>query len=136
MVFTTAQTTALFTDLSQMALPRATRATIGEEGLNDIDDLVEFDSDSMKQITDNIRRPGGRIPDPHPTAAIGATISTPTFVFGAKSQIRLAAAIEIAKYYETIGRDLTATKMRWNPTIKTFNDHWKSLKARKDAIDP
>ena len=136
MVFTAAQTTAFFTDPSQMALPRATRDAIGEEGLNDIDDLVEFDSDSMKQITDNLRRPGGRIPDPDPTAAVGATIRTPTFVFGAKSQVRLAAAIEIAKYYETTGRDLTVSNMRWNPTIKTFNDHWKSLKARKDETNP
>ena len=123
MVFTAAQTNAFFTDPSQMALPRATRAAIGEEGLNDIDDLVEFDSDSMKQITDNLRRPGGRIPDPHPSAAAGATIPTPTFVFGAKSQVRLAAAIEIAKYYETTGHDLSVTNMRWNSTIKTFNDH-------------
>ena len=26
--------------------------------------------------------------------------------------------------------------MRRNPTIKTFNDHWKSLKARKDETNP
>ena len=85
MVFTATQTTAFFTELSQMALPRATRVAIAEEGLTDIDDLVEFDSDSMKQVTDNLRRPGCGIPDPQPNAAVGATIPTPSFVFGPKS---------------------------------------------------
>ena len=85
MVFTATQTTTFFTELSQMALPRDTRAAIAEGGLTDIDDLVEFDSDSMKQVTDNLRRPGGGIPDPQPNAVVGATIPTPTFVFGAKS---------------------------------------------------
>ena len=136
MVFTVTQTTSFFTDVIQMALSKVTRSAIAEEGLIDITDLVEFDSDSMKQNTDNLRRPGGRVPNPDPDAADGATIPTPTFVFGAKSQIRLKAAVEIAKYYETTGRDLTVTNMKWNPTIKTFNDHWKSLNARKDATDP
>ena len=26
--------------------------------------------------------------------------------------------------------------MCWNPVIKTFTEHWKSLTARKDATDP
>ena len=136
MVFTAAQTTSFFRDQTQMALSQATWDAIAAEGLEDLTDLVEFDPESLKQITDNLRRPGGRVPDPNPNAALGATIPTPAFIFGAKSQLRLKAAIQIAKYYETTGRELTVANMRWNPTIKNFSDHWKSLLARKDATDP
>ena len=136
MVITAAQTTAFFTEPAQMALPFATRVAIAQEGLEDIADLVEFDEGSLKQITDNLRRPGGRVPDPDPNAAAGATIPTPAFVFGAKSQLRLKAAFDIARYYETTGRALSVGNMRWNPVIKTFTEHWKSLTARKDATDP
>ena len=74
MVITAAQTTAFFSEPGQMALPAATRIAIAQEGLEDLADLVEFDGRSLKQITDNLRRPGGRVPDPDPNAAAGATI--------------------------------------------------------------
>ena len=89
MVFTVAQTTSFFTIATHMALSDATCAAIAAEGLNDLTDLVEFDLDSLKQITDNLFCPGGRFPNPNPNAAVGATIPTPTFVFGARSQICL-----------------------------------------------
>ena len=111
MVITAAQTTAFFSELGQMALPAATRIPIAQEGLEDLADLVEFDERSLKQITDNLRRPGGRVPDPNPNATAGATIPTPAFVFGAKSQLRLKAACDISRYYETTGRDLSSGNM-------------------------
>ena len=136
MVITAAQTTAFFSEPGQMALPAATRIAISQEGLKDLADLVEFDERSLRQITDNLRRPGGRVPDPNPNASAGATIPTPAFVFSAKSQLRLKAACDISRYYETTGRDLSSGNMRWNPVIKTFTEHWKSLTARKDATNP
>ena len=95
MVITAAQTTAFFSEPGQMALPAATRITVAQEGLEDLADLVEFDKRSLKQITDNLRHPGGRVPDPDPNAAAGTTITTPAFVFGAKSQLRLKSAFDI-----------------------------------------
>ena len=109
---------------------------IAQEGLEDLADLVEFDDKSLKQITDNLRRPGGRVPDPDTNADVGATIPTLSFVFGAKSQLSLKAAFDIARYYETTGLALSASNMRCNPVIKTFTEHWKSLTACKDAPDP
>jgi len=136
MVFTVAQTTAFFTDADQLAITAETRIQLATEGLANVEDLAEFDDESLKQITDNLRRPGGRIPDPNPGAAPGATIATPSFIFGAKSQLRLKAAITIARYYETVGRVPSAGNMRWNPVIKTFIEHWKALKARKETANP
>ena len=120
MVITSAQTTAFLSKPGQMALPAATRIVIAQEGLEDLADLIEFDERSLRQITDNLRRPGGRVPDPDPNASAGATIPTPAFVFGTKSQLCLKAACDISRYYETTGRDLNSGNMRWNPVIKTF----------------
>ena len=85
MVFTAAQTTAFFENANQMALPHATRIRIREEGLTEVGDLEEFDDDTFKQLVENLRKPGGTIPDPNAAAAAGAVIPTPAFVIGAKS---------------------------------------------------
>ena len=136
MVVNTTQTTDFFTEPVNMALPANTRLAIAQEGLEDFDDLVEFDEKSLKQITENLRRPKGCVPDPDPNAAVGATIPTPSFVFGTKSQLSIKAAFDISRYYETTGRAISASNMRWNPVIKNFTKHWKSLTVRKDATDP
>ena len=112
MVLTANQTTAFFENADQMALPRATVAQLQTEGILAVADLSDFDEDTLSQISENLRRPGGRIPDPSPLAAVGATIPTPPFVFGAKSQMRLKVACDLVNYYNTTGRPLTATNIQ------------------------
>ena len=116
-------------------LPR-TRNQLTEEGITSASDLAEFDKESMKQVAENLRRPGGRVADPDPNSAAGATIPTPPFTFGAKTQLRLNAATEIVRYYETVGRELTAANLQWHSVIKNFDVHWKALKARKSDENP
>jgi hypothetical protein len=113
MVFTNAQTTAFFEDALQMGIPNATRLQLVTEGIVNVQDLEEFDEANLKQITENMRRPPGRVPvDPaHP---LGPSIPTPPFEFGAKSIIRLKAASDIVRYYQTTGRTLTAPNMKWD----------------------
>ena len=130
MVFTAAQITSFFEDDDQMALPQRTRVQLQAEGLTVVADLLDFDDDSLKQMADNLRRPGGTVQDPNPNAAAGAMIPTPAFVLGAKSQMRLKAAVNIAKYYQMVGRDLTAANMKWDQVIKNFTVHWKALSDR------
>jgi hypothetical protein len=72
----------------------------------------------------------------NPDAPDGPTMPTPPFVFGAKSLNCLKAAADLVRYYETVGRDLTAGNMRWDPIIKLFNNHWKSLTERKKEDRP
>ena len=124
MVFTATQKTAFFAEAGQLAIMLDTRTHLAKEGIKTVDDLDEFDDESLKQITDNFRRPGGRIPDPNAGAVNGATIPTPSFVFGAKSQLCLKSAITIAKYYDTVGCTPSAGNIRWNPVIKTLIEHW------------
>ena len=108
MVLTNAQTTAFFEDAAQMGIPHATVVQLQEEGIDQVDDLVDFDKDTITQVAANLRRPAGRIADPTPGAAAGATIPTPSFVFGAKSQMRLTSAASLLRYYNTVGRNTTA----------------------------
>ena len=68
-----------------MDLTARTRAAIAAEVLINLSDLVEFNKASLKQISENLRRPGGRVPDPDQPIDDHATIPTPAFVFGAKS---------------------------------------------------
>ena len=131
MVLTVAQTSAFFTNANQMAMSAATVAQLANEGISTVSDLVDFDKDSLQKIVSNLRRPGGRIPDPNPHAGLGATIPTPLFVFGAKSQMRFEVACNLVRFYETIGRPLTPTNLAWTPIMSRFGKIWKSIKEKK-----
>jgi hypothetical protein len=120
MVLTVAQTTAFFEHADQMAIPNATVVQLVAEGINSVDDLSEFDKDTIQQVASNLRRPPAG--NPH--------------VFGAKSQKRLIAACEIIRFYETVGRNLTAANIMWNTVIKNFEIQWKALKDKKDGDEP
>lgn len=136
MPLTNAQTTLFFENDAQMGIPNATVVQLQTEGISQVDDLVDFDKDTMAQIAANLRRPAGRIPDPNPGAAIGATIPAAPFVFGAKSQKRLVTASKLLRYYETVGRPTTALNLQWTPTMKNFEIQWKALEDKKKGDDP
>ena len=108
MVLTVAQTTAFFQDPLQMGVPNATVVALQDEGITTTGDLADFDEDTIKQIAENLRRPAGRVPDPNPGAADGATIPTPPFVLGTKSQQRLKIVAIMVQYYEMVGRPITS----------------------------
>ena len=59
MVFITNQTTSFFENENQMAIPHATAFQLSQEGIVSVSDLVDFDKESIKQIAENLRRPGG-----------------------------------------------------------------------------
>ena len=93
MSITGAQRKIFFKANYQMAIPRPTLVQLRNEGITMIDDLGEFDKDTLQQIADNLQRPGGRVPDPNyvPTNLMPVpfpvvpTVPTPLFIFGAKS---------------------------------------------------
>ena len=95
MFLTKAQETAFFQNAAQIGIPKQLVVQLGNEGITTIDNLVDFEKYIIQQVEDSLRRLGGRIPDPTPNAALGATIPTPPFVFGAKSQKQILAACDI-----------------------------------------
>ena len=136
MVLTAAQTTAFFENPDKMGIPHATMVQIQQEGIQSVADLVDFEKQSLQQLADNLRKPGGRIADPDPNAPLGATIPMPAFTYGAKSQKRLTVACDLIRFYQTVGRDLTAVNIQWNQVMSNFEIQRKALKDRKDEDDP
>ena len=136
MVLTAAQTTTFFEHADQMGIPHTTVVQLRAEGIEAVTDLVDFDKDSLQQLADNLRRPGGRVPDPNPGAPAGAPIPTPPFVFCAKSQKRIAVACDLVRFYATVSRDLTAANLQWSTIMKNFKIQWKVLKESKGDDSP
>ena len=64
MVLTAAQTTSFFENADQMGVQHATVVQLALEGIQTVDDLADFDKQALQQLADNLRRPGGRVPNP------------------------------------------------------------------------
>ena len=43
---------------------------------------------------------------------------------------------DLVRFYQTVGRDLTAANIQWNQVMSNFEIQWKALKDRKDEDDP
>jgi hypothetical protein len=113
MVLMQAQTTDFFQDAVQMGFPNRMFTQLVTEGITDV-----IDPEDMELVVNNLRAPPGRVRHPDAAlAAAGATISTPPFVIGAKSLMRLEAVVDMIRYHETVGRALTPQSIRWEPTI-------------------
>ena len=136
MVLTAAQTTTFFEHADQMGITNATMLQLQSEGITLVSDLVDFNTTSLQQLADNLRCPGGHVPDPNPAAQPGSTIPTPPFVFGAKSQRHIAVACDLVKYYITVGHDLTVANLQWNTVMKNFDIQWTALKEKKGDDSP
>ena len=59
MVLTAAQTMAFFEENAQMGIPHNTVIQLQGEGISTVDDLADFNKDSLSQLADNLRKPGG-----------------------------------------------------------------------------
>ena len=54
MVLTAAQTTAFFEDAAQMGIPHTTVIQLQAEGITTVDDLADFDKDSLQQLAEAV----------------------------------------------------------------------------------
>ena len=104
-----------------MAIPAEMVAQLVNEGIQTVDDLCDFDKDSLEQVANNLRLPPG-----------GAV----AFNFGAKSHKRLLVACDLVRYYEMVGQNLTATNLQWNPIMRNFGEQYKALMERKNEDEP
>ena len=54
MVLTAAQTAAFFEDADQMGIPHDTVEQLAAEGISTVNDLADFDKDSLEQLANNL----------------------------------------------------------------------------------
>ena len=100
MVLTIAQNTAFFTDAGQMGLNDATFALLNTKGINVVADLDKFDKDDLEQIAKNIQN---------------SQAGNLAAVLGAKSLKRLIVACDMVRFYNTVGRALSAANITVEP---------------------
>jgi hypothetical protein len=133
MVFTAAQTAAFFEQADQMCIPRPTVNQLAVEGIVTVQDLEEFDDDSLDTLSANLRKPAGTMPDPNDPNRV---VPLHGFVFGAKSLKQLKVAAKAVRYYVTVGRELTPANMNHSNVLQTFDEEWKSLELRRKEDTP
>ena len=110
-----------------MAITHETKIQIQEEGIDNVEKIVNFNKDTLKQVADNLRRPAGRVTETNPGATRGATISTPQLVFGAKSQMHLLISWNLSRYYNRMGKYDTPVSIWWDPFYTNFLDQWAAI---------
>jgi hypothetical protein len=136
MVFTAAQVTLFFEAPDQMAITHRTRLKLAEEGIDHPSDLLEFTKEGFKKLAESLKYPDGRVPNPDAGAPAGAMIITPRYALGAKSWLRLEAAADLVRYFETCGRPLTNANMQWSPVIKYHHEYEKALATQLTDSPP
>jgi len=123
-----------------MGILAATYMQMENDGITMFKDLLTFKLEDVKCIAEGLHCPSGWIPDPMAgqvnSPPAGVTIPTPPFSFPIKSQIQLEAAIEMAHFYDMIGRAFTTQNMMFNPIIKNFTELWDVLEEKKKKEEP
>ena len=123
MVFTQAETNTFFTGATQLAIPVATLAGLVLEGINEVEDLEEFEDDDFDTIMTNLRKPTGTMPDPnHQGRGAAPLVPILPYVFGAKSLKRIKIASLAVRYYNATSRDIDATNMHYTNYLKSFHE--------------
>jgi hypothetical protein len=107
-----AEVALFFGDSSQMKCSADAVAALKGEGIIIPEDLAEFEDDDIDNVTRNLRKL---------TTAVNLSAITVK---------RLKCAAECARYYKSIGRDLSAASMQYN-VLNVFWKQWSSLKLQK-----
>ena len=130
MVLTAAQTTTFWTNAQTgMAVPVETIPWLQEQGINGPDDLVHWN----EEMLDDVRHRASKTQWVTILAAGGQPEQTeqrapPTL--NPLSFYRLKCTLKAVKFWETVGRPLTATMLRWS-TIKRASDELSAFESKE-----
>lgn len=109
--------------------PAERREAIRDEGLETLDDFIEFDDTAITNLCASVRKPGGTIPNPQAAAAgQPAVIPNPGFSLSAICEKRLKLASYTAKCYHLIGRQIDQVSMN-RMRLRFYDDHKKIVDA-------
>ena len=106
----------------------ARRVAVQEEGLNTIDDLIEFDDEGIQTLCQSVRKPGGTIVDP---ADATRRIPNPGYSIPAICEKRLKAAAYGARMYNMTGRTITHASLD-RDRLRKFEQHRQLVKEHED----
>ncbi len=118
MLFDAAALTFFWEDPTAMCLENRMRTQLVLKGIEFPADLAEFNDKGLEKIFKNLAYPA-KVP-----TGVGAAAhlcEVPAFTM---------SGTKMAKFYETIGRSLSANNMKW-PVIKNFLEQHTALEERK-----
>ena len=90
----------------KIGISEPTMVKLREEGIKRLENLVGYNSEDLKGIVEALREPGGLVPSSGNARA--SIIPAPGVWIGARALIRLEAAMEMMKHYETVNHEPTA----------------------------
>eukprot|EP00957_Ditylum_brightwellii_P003041 232155-Ditylum_brightwellii.AAC.1 len=88
-----------------MEVTKETLAQLGLEGITKVEDLAEFSKENWKQVTENLKRLGGRMKNLDKVHGNDnpSTIPQTPYPFRVRTQKRLQEASELTRYCITVG---------------------------------
>eukprot|EP00957_Ditylum_brightwellii_P031223 2366632-Ditylum_brightwellii.AAC.1 len=121
-----------------MEVTKEMLAQLGLRGMKKVEDLAEFSKDNWKQVTENLKRPGGQMKNPYKVHGDNnpSTIPQTLYPFAVRTQKRLQEASDLTRYYIMVGCRLTVTKTVYATVIPSFTDQRASLKDHKHQTQP
>jgi hypothetical protein len=126
MPFDAATLTHFWENTAAMGIINHTQVQLVEEGIENPEDLAEFDEKGLEKIFKNLANPA-KIP-----IAGGRLQEINAYMMSGKSKMQIEGARKMAKFYETIGRPLDPDNMSW-VVIKNFLEQHNALKDRKSS---
>ena len=105
------------------------------EGINNFESLTDFDKKSIERLPTICKEGiGAIVADPaNGIAAEGAVVGANV---GSISVRRLITAVHAAKYYTSIGRNMTSVSMHYTNILQNFQLEYDDFESLKDQDDP
>ena len=116
---------------AELGMAEGNVTRLSEEGVEMIEDLVEFASEHLKTIIGHLRCPGRRVSD---KANPRRSVPTSSFKFGSKAALRLQNDIDTIKCYENLDFNTISGTLARNPTIKNFKMQCDTLVERNSLV--
>ena len=108
--------------------PNARRDAVRNEGLDSIQDFIEFDEEGIRTLCASVRKPGGTIIDPTDGTR---RIQNPGISIPAIAEKRMKWAAYGARIYDLIGRPITADGLS-RARLREFEDHFRVVNEHED----
>ena len=104
------------------------RVAVQEEGLELIEDFLEFDEEGIKVLCNSVRKPGGTIQDPTDATRV---IPNPGFSISAISERRMKQATYVARIYNLINRVIDHNTMS-RERLRFYDEYKRMVEDHED----
>ena len=126
MVLTEPQTTIFFE--TEMGILPDTRAQIQTLGINQVEDLADYDKELINSLKEDLRKPTCTMQDPNNANRV---VPQTPFVLNPLSCKKLLVTAKAVVYYNSTGHIITIASMRWAGTLAHFSHYLTALKSTK-----